>query len=159
LLVTLDNKFEPNPPTVLPPASKEYRLYRKAQPIAGEPILQMPRDIAIDISSGPTGTSHTWYRIWPDVSYGNQPLDILFDQTGQVIGTTGRAANRISLWVRDVSLGDPGPDKLPPGDNVLITIYTRSGLIASHPVDDTKLTPGTNWNPFSFTQDGKSSGM
>jgi prepilin-type N-terminal cleavage/methylation domain-containing protein len=172
LTVALDQKFEPNPPlaTNNPITSTEYRFYRKAQPIAGEPVLQMPRDVAIDISRDQlNATNPSWYRTFPAFNTGGGgSFDILFDQTGQVIGGTGRLRNRICLWVRDVSLGDPGPDKLPPGDNVLITVYTRSGQIAAHPVDDginpltnlPCLTPGqTTWNPFYFTQDGKSSGM
>jgi type II secretory pathway pseudopilin PulG len=179
LILALDQKFEPNPTYDTPPATpppqqgaREYRFYRKAQPIAGEPVLQLPKDIAIDISRDGTNSPPTWYRLYPRT--GNalypQPLDILFDKTGQVIGGTGRLGNRICLWVRDTSLADPcPPDTLPPGDNTLITIYTRSGLIAAHPVDPsvdpldpqgrTRLTPGPTWNPFFFTQDSRSSGL
>jgi hypothetical protein len=164
LLVTLDQKLEPDP---LPPPpttpSTEYRFYRSAQPLAGEPALEMPRDVAIDISRDPNSAfSPTWHRTFPAFNPGGgQPFDVLFDQSGKVIGPTGRMSARICLWVRDVSLLDPCPgNQLPPGENSLITIYTRTGLIAAHPIDPSGLTPGSaTWNPFRFTQDARSSGL
>ena len=56
------------------------------------------------------------------------------------------------------------PYKMPPGDNALITVYTRTGQVAWHPVDPSGLVPnprpgGTTWNPFKYTQDGLSSGQ
>jgi hypothetical protein len=174
MLLTLDHEMEPptNPSAPRPPASMDYRFYRAAQPIAGEPTLQLPRGVAIDISREQTAKGlPSWYRLYPPTANAlqAQPMDILFDPTGQVIGATGRASNRICLWVRDVSQNitsstvsnDPNatePTVLPPGDNSIITIYTRSGLIAAHPVDETGLKL-KNWNPFRFTQDGRSSGM
>jgi hypothetical protein len=178
LLVKLDQPFQTPPPASLPPDSTNYSFYRKAQPIAGEPVLQMPRDIAIDISRDDKNPP-SWYRMYPWSAnvLGTQPFKILFDPKGQVIGQEGRAGNRICLWVRDVSnnvfpnsfndRNATDPNVLPPGDNSLITIYTRTGLITAHPIDDSKdaagnylrLRPGPTWNPFYFTQDGRSSGM
>jgi hypothetical protein len=170
LVIKLDQKFQNPPPQNPPPPTTNYVFYRSAQPIAGEPVLQMPRDIAIDISRDPnanSGAAQTWFRTYPQINTGSGPFDILFDKTGQVIGSSGRVANRICLWVRDVSLLDPcPPNQLPPGDNTLITIYTRSGLIAAHPVADkdpntgaNTLVPGSSWNPFAFTQEARSSGL
>ena len=89
---------------------------------------------------------------------GANPFDILFSPAGQVIGTEGNLGSRICLWVRDISLGDPSPAQMPPGYNTLITIYTRTGNVAAHDINPTYLTPGANWNPFQFTQDGLTSG-
>jgi hypothetical protein len=43
----------------------------------------------------------------------------------------------------------------------LIVIYVRTGFIAAHKPDLTPLTTGTPpfANPYSFTQDGRSSGL
>jgi hypothetical protein len=73
--------------------------------------------------------------------------------------------------VRDFSVNTTGanvgnnpnatdPTQMPPGDNTLITIYTRTGQVSAHPVDPTglQLPPGGVWNPFRFTQDARSSG-
>lgn len=189
-----------------PPYSENYKIYRQARPLPGEPLLQMPKGIAIDISQDDATTDPNWprwYRLFPKNSNigGGAPYDILFDPSGRVVGGTffqqipgskpnpplppstmeGRVvpgptvgASRICLWVRDVAqnLTSPtvgndfratDPTVMPPGDNTLIAIHTRSGLIAAHAVDPTQLTPNTSsnpkrWNPFAFTQDGQSSG-
>jgi prepilin-type N-terminal cleavage/methylation domain-containing protein len=152
----------------LPPANfttQSHIFTRKARPVVGEPVLQLPKDIAIDISRDPANPPK-WYRMFPPTANtsGTQPFDILFSPAGQVIGAEGNLGSRICLWVRDVSLGDPGPTELPPGYNTLITIYTRTGHVTAHEVDSNKvnLTPnvGLNptWNPFQFTQDGLTSG-
>ena len=66
--------------------------------------------------------------------------------------------------IRDVSL-DPNPTAaaMPLGYNTLITVYTRTGHVTSHPIDPLGLIPNskqnpTTWNPFRFTQDGLTSG-
>jgi prepilin-type N-terminal cleavage/methylation domain-containing protein len=165
------------PLTATPSTTNAYRVSRKARPIVGEPVLQLPKDIAIDISRDVTNTIPSWYRMFPGTanSNGTQPFDILFSPAGQVIGAEGSLGSRICLWVRDVSFNDPDPPagmpaiypsgsqatdprKLPPGYNTLITIYTRTGNITAHEVNPAYLTPGANWNPFQFTQDGLSSG-
>jgi len=62
-------------------------------------------------------------------------VDILFSPRGEVI-TQGLTADKIILWVRDVTqdgginLNNP----LPAGDHSLIVVYTHTGLIAAHQV-------------------------
>jgi prepilin-type N-terminal cleavage/methylation domain-containing protein len=158
---------------------------RKARPVVGEPVLQLPKDIAIDLSFDRNTSPPTWYRMFPPLANtgGSSPFDILFSPAGQVIGNEGNLGSRICLWVRDVSLNDPNPPagfsaiyqpsdpatdprKLPPAVNTLITVYTRTGHVTSHPIDPNGLVPNTppvppnpvTWNPFSFTQDGLTSG-
>jgi hypothetical protein len=143
----------------------------------------MPKGIAIDISreNGQAGSFPHWYRLFPGSanSLTPGPFDILFSPSGQVIGYEGNLASRICLWVRDVTLNDPNPPagqtaiykptdqatdprKLPPGYNALITVYTRTGHVTSHPINPAGLVPNlgqsTTWNPFQFTQDGLTSG-
>ncbi len=149
-----------------------HRFFRKARPIMGEQPLQLPVGIGIDISRDVTATNPSWYRFFPPLGNtgGSNPFDILFAPNGQVIGYEGLLGSRICLWVRDVTDNDPlptfaagtqatDPTKLPPGDNALVTVYTRTGQVSWHPVDPSGLTPGSNWNPFRFTQDGISSGQ
>jgi hypothetical protein len=164
------------PPTAF--TTQSHLFARKARPVVGEPVLQLPKDIAIDVDREPTlvGVPPKWYRMFPPTANngGTGPFDILFAPSGQVIGAEGNLGSRICLWVRDVSLNTPGPNAskvdadhtdptfLPPGENTLITVYTRTGHVTAHPVDPAGLNiPPTAaaWNPFSFTQDAKSSGQ
>jgi prepilin-type N-terminal cleavage/methylation domain-containing protein len=181
-VIQLDQELIPGPnyPSMPPPSTGSYRIYRKARPMQGEPVLQLPRDVAIDVSRESTttaGVAPKWYRLFPASanSLAQSPFDILFNPAGQVIGPEATLGNRICLWVRDVAINDPrptfpagsdatDPTKLPPGDNTLITIYTKTGQVAAHPVDPSGLVPNSasdpnSWNPFRFTVDAKSSGQ
>jgi prepilin-type N-terminal cleavage/methylation domain-containing protein len=157
-------------------STQTFVVSRKARPVVGEPVLQLPKDVAIDIDRDFQNLQPTWYRMFPPTANngGTNPFDILFSPAGQVIGTEGNLGSRICLWVRDLSLNSTGPNvgndanrtdptALPPGVNTLITVYTRTGHVTSHPVDPSGLLPNTSaapnqWNPFSFTQDGLTSG-
>ena len=81
------------------------------------------------------------------------------------MGPLGTMYSRICLWVRDVSTDVTDGRQMPPGDNSLITIYTRTGIVASHPIDPSGLVPNQpnnpnkTWNPFRFTQDSLLSGQ
>jgi prepilin-type N-terminal cleavage/methylation domain-containing protein len=159
------------------PHTAQYVIYRQPRPMAGEPVLQLPRDVGIDFSRElspselagnppPTAwTGYSWYRFYPKIpTGGGQPLEILFHPNGSVMGPLGTNYARICLWVRDVSTDVTVPTQMPPGDNSLITIYTRTGMVASHPVDPSGLVPNTtqnpnSWNPFRFTQDSLLSGQ
>jgi prepilin-type N-terminal cleavage/methylation domain-containing protein len=152
-----------------PPPTEAYRILRSARPMPGEPLLTLPKDVGIDISREYVAPSNPrlpyWYRLFPPNGNtgGNGPFDILFEPSGRVIGFESTLGNRICLWVRDIST-DVGPTQMPDGENSLITIYTRTGQVTAHPVDPSGIlqintaTDNTLWNPFRFTQDGKSSG-
>ncbi len=154
------------------PQSSNYTIYRQARPLPGEPTLLLPRGIAIDISREATSGFPSWYRLFPGFvnSGGSAPFDILFDPSGRVVSTIGASSARVCLWVRDATVNTPGPlagndlvatdpRVLPPGENSIICVYTRTGLVAAHPVDATRLQPGANWNPFFYTQGAQSSGQ
>jgi hypothetical protein len=154
-------------PTQPPPPTEAYRILRAARPLPGEPLLTLPKDVGIDISRGPNNPSNNnlpdWYRFYPPSGNtgGSGPFDILFDPSGRVIGYESTLGSRICMWVRDIST-DFGPTQMPDGDNTLITIYTRTGQVSAHPIDPSGLTYSATqpnpWNPFRFTQDGRSSG-
>jgi prepilin-type N-terminal cleavage/methylation domain-containing protein len=157
--------------------TQSYRVTRNARPVVGEPTLQLPRDVGIDVDCEltPVGIVPKWYRMFPATAntHGTSPFDILFSPSGQVIGFEGNLGSRICLWVRDTTLNTTGaavgndptrtdPAQLPPGYNSLVTIYTRTGHVTTHPIDPGGLNyPATAqkpWNPFKFTQDGLTSG-
>jgi type II secretory pathway pseudopilin PulG len=118
-----------------------YRILRQPRPLAGEQPLQLPQDVAID----PTKSLNVPSRQPPGAP---QPFyEILFSPSGRVAGQgTGNAP--IALWLRDVTLTDPNA----PGDQTLIVIYPRTGLIAAHPV-------AQGADPYQFIRDGRSSGF
>jgi prepilin-type N-terminal cleavage/methylation domain-containing protein len=164
-------------PNWLKPHTGQYVIYRQPRPMAGEPVLQMPRDVGIDFSrelhpneknnsAAPANwTGFNWYRFYPPVpTGGGSAMEILFHPNGSVMGYFGTNYARICLWVRDVSTHVTDGRQLPPGDNSLITVYTRTGMVASHPIDPSGLIPNTKdnktlWNPFRFTQDSLLSGQ
>ena len=137
--------------TATPTTTNAYRVSRKARPIVGETVLQLPKDIAIDISRD-TSASPSWYRMYPATANtgGTNPFDILFSPAGQVIGPEGSLGSRICMWVRDISYPDPGPTMLPTGYNTLITVYTRTGHVTSHEINTAGLTPGAQLESVSI---------
>ena len=56
-------------------------------------------------------------------------------------GTTGK----VILWVRD-------PTGTDTGEETLVTVYTRTGVITAQPVN-------VNGDPYLYVKDGRSSGM
>jgi prepilin-type N-terminal cleavage/methylation domain-containing protein len=164
---------QPNPPTppvphtflITPPLQADvyntfpYRIIRGPRDVEGEEVMKMPVDVVVDPDPfGPLAASYA----------PNQPprpplpgaLTIVFLPGGGVMqeplmpGATGPAgyiypSGKFILYVRDPTLGTPYE-----GEPTLITVYTRTGAIAAHPVNQSSPT-----NPWLFTQDGQSSGM
>jgi type II secretory pathway pseudopilin PulG len=140
--------------------SAGFRVIRSPRPLQGEPLLQMNKDVYIDLLNcypcplplgpqvppgpAPYGNHFTAYQPWSPS--GN--LDILFNSSGQVANAP---RGQIILCVQHVDR---------PSDKLLIVIYTRTGKVSAvnwndvyHPVN----TP--NVNPYSMALDGKSSGL
>lgn len=128
--------------------TSSYQIVRAPRPLVGESVLQLPRGIIVDLGINPnTGASRSFLP-------GNS-LDIIFSARGQVTGANANAG-KIILWVRD---GDPTRDPATsptPGDQILIVVYTRTGLISAFPANN---DPASLNDPFMFTRDAKSSGM
>ncbi len=129
----------------------QYRILRGPRPVFGEQPLVMPQDVGIDIE-----TNTIYGNALP--GYANK-LDILFSPDGPIVGR-GTTTGRIILWVRDYT------QRLQTDDQTLIVVHARTGFISAHKVD---ITPDPNpplnnpkhifLNPYSFTQDGRTSGL
>jgi hypothetical protein len=146
--------------------SNGFRVIRAPRPLQGEPLVQMNKDVYIDLLNcypcplqlgaqvppgpAPYGNHFTSHIPWGfSLDPVNAPnLDILFNSSGQVANAP---TGQIILCVQHVDR---------PNDKLLIVIYTRTGKVSAvnwndvyHPVN----TP--NVNPYSMAIDGKSSGL
>jgi hypothetical protein len=119
------------------PGTQDYRINRSPRILAGESALQLPKDTAIDNVL----TTAYGYPLPTNPSTGT--VDIIFAPNGSVIGQ-GAVKDKIILWARDVTVDAP---PAPQGEQVLITIYTRTGFIAGHPVDTSVNTTAGGVSP------------
>jgi prepilin-type N-terminal cleavage/methylation domain-containing protein len=142
------------PMTNQPNTTDQYRIIRGPRVLRGEADLQLPRGVVIDL-----GTNLKFNATFPlDPMAGT--IDILFAPSGAVVGRAVQGTGTILLWVRDTGSDDlANPTYSLPTGNItrnepaLVAVYPRTGFIATHPVDT------SSGNPYSFTQDGRSSGM
>lgn len=119
------------PPATPPQAcyiTDNVSFYPGPRPLYGEPLLSVPEVGAIDSQ---------W--TFPE-NLRNQELEILFGPDGRVLG---QPSGIICLWVRDMTKGVPANDFDNAGEQVLVTIYTRTGTISTHPVN-------AAGNPYEF---------
>jgi type II secretory pathway pseudopilin PulG len=118
--------------------TKQYRIVRRPRLLPGEASLQLAQDVAIDLTKS------------QQVPTANQDgsIDIVFAPSGTVIVGTN---DKIILWVRDVTR-DVTQDANTPGDQTLIAIYVRTGLVGAF-----EIAPPPD--PYLFTRDGRSSGL
>jgi prepilin-type N-terminal cleavage/methylation domain-containing protein len=115
----------------------QYRIIRQARILAGEDELQMPQNVAIDLKLSRAGSQVN--------VFSGQPIDILFSPSGTVIGQVA-AYDKLALWVKDTTLADTE------GEPTLIAVFSRTGLLASYPVDL------NSTNPYSYLDDGRYAG-
>lgn len=115
-----------------------YRIIRRPRPLIGEVPVNLNLDLAVDLTPGLSAN----FPI--DSSTGN--IDIVFSPSGAVLNN-GSGSTSIYLWVRDITQANPR-DGLP----AIVSIHSRSGFISTHPV-------GPVASPYSYCEDGKSSGM
>jgi prepilin-type N-terminal cleavage/methylation domain-containing protein len=138
--------------------STSFRFVRQARPMAGEPKLQLPRDIAVDLNQNIAPAGSAGGGGGPSFLQGvangaADGLDIMFSPSGQITGSNG-ISGKVILRIRNSSR--PSTD----GDQLYVVVYTRSGLIATHPVNMT-VNPATGalLLPYQFLLDGNSSGF
>lgn len=151
-------------PTGYPPLSGAnfyqsfyFGLFRSSRPILGEPLLQMPTNMAIDVNPyqdlGTAGLSAG--DILPlsinIPSSTTGELEIVFNPNGTVLFSND---GLIALWLRDTrngggqlpmlvtavnspAAGDVQVDRarlMNAGEHVLVSVYTKTGAIATYPI-------------------------
>ena len=136
--------------------SRYFGLFRASRPILGEPLLQLPANMAIDLSQPAAITTPGERALSQNVPVNPQgEIEIVFNPNGSVLQTE---AGIIGLWLRDTrySAGQSplyvtgvAPNAANPaftdvfvdrkrlmdaGEHVLVTVYTRTGSIATYPI-------------------------
>jgi len=138
--------------------STSYRIWRQPRLLQGEPPLQLPQDVVIDVSTNAAGVLQYSQNV--PVRSINYPTptgtpttinvaEIIFGPKGEVIGK-GSGNDKVILWLRDVTQDSPTL-----GNPVLLTINIRTGMTAVQPVDLNPSSP----SPYTFTRDGQASGL
>lgn len=117
---------------VKPDGTTLFRFVRGWRPMAGEPTLQLPRDVVIDLNQKLVGTSQFYGLLSND-------LDFVFGPNGQLQGNNGLNGSVI-LRIHD--------EKPTNNDQIFIVIGTRTGTISSCPVSE-------GIDPYEFTRDLK----
>jgi hypothetical protein len=172
-------------PSSMPPAPPACRIeyqfgFQPApRPLVGEPTLQLTGGTAIDcrlqITTSPPSVAlaPSTYRTTTGVNpisdgAGGYYFDVLFSPNGGVMYTSD---GLVCLWVRDPektphprwwdqAAGPAGIDsKLAydaAGEQALVTVYTHTGAIATHPPS---YAPQTNNDPYRYAKDGINSGL
>jgi prepilin-type N-terminal cleavage/methylation domain-containing protein len=116
-----------------------YRIIRQPRTVAGEPPLQLPQDMCVDLR----------YSLPNPL----QSTTVLFTPGGAVLSSSAK----LIFWVRNETKDSPYD-----GDPTLVVVYTRTGAVAAHPVNlpsPPTYPPPNGWDLYSFTKDGRSSGL
>lgn len=148
-------------------ASAGFSFIRQARPTLGEPMLQLSGSAVVELArTGPLADPYVNARtesllsksVVPNVktAAGQEYFDILFSSTGEILNTN---LGRIVLWVRDPAYPDPRVANDRPafeqgGQIILVTVYTKTGAVAQHPV-----TLPPNPDAYAATKDGVNSGL
>jgi hypothetical protein len=127
--------------------TKEYRVLRAPRPALGESPLLLPEGVAIDLTTNFIFATVGAPPLPIDPVTG--AIDVLFSPGGGLAGR-GSSADRVTLWLRDAHR-----DRAQPGEQVLISIDSRSGQVGAHPVN----IDNNDADPYRFTRDGRSSGL
>lgn len=164
---TVTNSANPNPAIALitgPPsnvagtnaginqyvAGADFRIVRQVRPKAGEMALQLPNRCAM------SATAVAAYGGYLPAGPAAGVYDIIFEPTGVVRGAT----RPIQLWFVDTSKDKPSAGTFG-GPQFIVSVNVRTGLVATSLVDVTPKPgdPTKYADPFSFTRDGKASGL
>jgi prepilin-type N-terminal cleavage/methylation domain-containing protein len=128
-----------------------FRIIRAPRPLQGEPMLQMHKDVYIDLAdcypcpvnlgapsgSPPYGNSFTYYTPWSPT--GN--IDILFNSNGQVANAP---TGQLVLCVKHVDRDE----------KILVVVYTRTGKVTAVVWNDVG-----GQDPYLYARDGRASGL
>jgi prepilin-type N-terminal cleavage/methylation domain-containing protein len=132
--------------------TSDFRVMRMSRPVSGEEIVQLPDDVIIDGARSLIGAEGFYVidttKVPPVPALVRSNYDILFTPPGPVTGVAARSG-KIVLWVRDIN-----DDPTVSSNQALITIFPRSGAIASYEVNT---APGED--PYAFTYDPRPNGF
>jgi prepilin-type N-terminal cleavage/methylation domain-containing protein len=153
------------PTTFATGALPNYRIIRQPRPLPGEPLLNFPEGIGIDLTVYQSSPTTLAYSNPPSRTNMRDPntgaaiaayFEILFSPTGAVVGSGSyRFYNdQIFFWVRDLNTFDISADKSI-GRPTIIAVQARSGFIAAFPVAPTTVST----DPFFYCKNARSSGM
>lgn len=140
----------------------KYAFQPKPLPLRGEPLLQLTGTTIIDYQDAPYSLANPQTTLGVSMltePFVGQYFDIMFAPSGQVLNNPNGI---ICLWVRDPEKLSGNP-RLPTdaqgydlaGEQILVTIYTRTGFIATHPVSALTATG----DPWANAKDGANSGF
>jgi prepilin-type N-terminal cleavage/methylation domain-containing protein len=163
-LYTVQLTFDQYPDSVLGAASTapatpptpswvsfHFGIYGAPRPLLGEPLLQLPKNICIDLTPGVSRPSANTTPLSPGPPPVYLDYDIVFAPSGQVIF---RAEGQINLWVRDYTkVASMAPISFTPltynvaafqtgGEQQIVALKTRSGSLGVFPVFWPDLTTG-----------------
>lgn len=132
-----------------------FGFVRQARPVFGEPLLAVTEGLAIDANNCQL-----------QLNTITNERDIVFSPNGEIQNAGG--VGRVVLWVRNPLALTTNPragtdDRTTyesAGEMTLITVYTRTGAVAIHPVN-LPAGPGPNMghDPYAYTKDGIASGL
>lgn len=141
----------PDIPLSQPQSTIDYSIIRRWRPLAGEPILELPKGTVVDLTKNlpppnPAQDIDSHYgRALPVI--GGEVV-FLFAPTGGIIDSP---KTRPAVWVRhEENRGEP-----------TLIFVGSNGSVGAHPVNDEK-APGMQNRlnrPFSFVEDGLGSGL
>ena len=137
------------------------------QPVLGEPLLQITDPMMIDARVGDAATSSVTsttigVNLAIDPSGTSYGFDVIFNPSGQ-LQAASNSGGVVCLWLRNKdTLRDSTNDVTAnprvgsnfdlAGEQLLVVISTRTGLISTQPVNN-------GANPYLFAQDGKNNGV
>jgi prepilin-type N-terminal cleavage/methylation domain-containing protein len=145
------------------PGTTQWRIIRAPRVMRGEEDVQLPQSVVIDLGTNYTYGNQLPVDIGPSINgvatIGTGNVDILFSPSGAVV-SRGAPTPSIILWVRDTTRDSSYPTQPELGGTpTLVTTYKQTGFIAAHPVDINGAVNYPNTTPYTYTQDGRSSGM
>lgn len=142
-------------------SSSTFKIVRQARVYPGEPPLQLPANIIIDVNA--VNSAYPWYNLpLPASNAAPGAYDILFSPSGPVAPNSA-SQPILYLWLRDTRDDNPANSCMFGPHQRVVAIYTRTGAFSSLQVDttlDPNTPPMTGYkpryaDPFTFAQYGQ----
>ena len=132
-------------------ANQGYTLELAPVPLADEEVVSLPQGTVIDVQQSQLPL---FWQTFPGAR-----MEVLFSPHGTVTGSTTASGllHFVIADTRDTELGRAVGDPTKQGEELIVTLFTRTGLIETSPVDTTDVSapPGAD-DPFNFAETGAS---